>query len=752
MKSPSLTRALPLVAMMIASVAAFAPGCSSDNGNGGDAGSGPGGTGGGTGGAGGTGGSGGGPECTVNEDCEPLHECKEGACVPRPCEADPDCGPDGICVDGECRPRCKIDADCGFDNGLRCDDTEGSATFGRCIEAEKCQNDNTCGTTRGFDYCPNIGDCVCIPDESVEEPFSGVCRRRTPTCSPCQTSRECGSNSVVFDDPAECRLFNYDGEEMAVCLPVRQGSCPAGTLPANVDPEQGGNPALAGFCVPQGGDCADMNPCFTDADCADNPAAPICDRARQICIPACKYDYESKSSQGCATGLVCHATMEGLDPDLLSECSTVAFFGQGKCASPCETDAECAAYDGGTGTFICVQEQGSSEKRCRPKSAADETRPACLNDRECPEPAGGIYLGYCDMKADPTQNTCVYDVCRPGEDPRAGCGANIDYEDCAVAYKCVENPAAPGTGTCEEKNCIDSGGASRDCRIGEFCAGEPMISKLTRQEEGAPLTPPANVPIGECYAMDEAQWCDPNSIGCQQHSECVGGPTNHPDSPPKCMMDADQVARCHWGCQYDQECPGHWDCSSAGLEVWCGVGSAALQQCETDSDCGTGNRCVDPVVRGTKYSNWGAEMPSFKVCECSATDSCGGGFTCSAGVATAGHSPGEPRFEERQARYCTADVCGDNGSCEWFGDRTMIREQPPLYAPILKCAATPPNSDFPGTGTPQVVSCPATNADGEPVRAGKTLRDQFYCVTSSVCQPTLYQVGDDRVCGAEPAP
>ena len=747
MKSPSLTRALPLIAMLVASVAAFGPGCSSDDGggSGGEAGNGPGGTGG-TGGTGGAGGSGGdGPECVTAEDCgNPLQWlCTDGACAPKPCSEHSDCGEDGLCLEGECRPKCMVDADCGFDNGLRCDDSQDSETFGQCIPGEKCKLANNCGSTAGIgDYCKELGACVCTPDESVGEPYTGVCRRRTPTCSPCQTSTECGNNPVVhMEDPAECRLFNYDGEQTAVCLPKRMGTCPAGTLPANIDPEQGGDPALAGYCVPQGGDCADMNPCFTDADCADNPAAPICDRARQICIAACKFDYESKTSQGCANGEVCHATLEGLDPDLLAECSTVGFFGQGKCDDPCETDAECAAYDGGNGSFFC----DPGEQRCRPRSAADETKAACLNDRECPEPAGAMYLGFCDMKADPTQNTCVYDTCRPGEDPRAGCGAHIDYQDCSTAFKCVEAAGTPGYGTCEEKNCIDSGGAALDCRIGEFCAGEPMISLLTLQEEGTPLTPPANVPIGECYAMDESDWCDPQSTGCASDADCTGGPTNYPDSPGKCMMNQDQVQRCNWGCQYDAECPGHWTCSSGGLELWCGVGSEGLQQCETDNDCGSGNRCVDPVVRGSRYTNWNAEMPAFKVCECSATDACGGGFTCSAGVATAGHAPGEPRFEERQARYCTADACGNNGSCEWFGDLALVSEEPRIVVPHLKCAATPTNTNF-----PEAVACPAADAEGVPVRAGKTRRDQFHCVYSSICQPRMYGPTDAPVCGAEP--
>ncbi|WP_373045982.1 hypothetical protein [Vulgatibacter sp.] len=715
-------------------MAAFAPGCGSDDpgtvpGTGGTGGSGA------TGGSGGTGGTGGTQTgCEEDADCDNGQRCnlETNLCENRPCEIDSECNEDEICIEGACRPMCKIDSDCGFNNGTRCDDDAESETYGRCIPGEPCQGDVTCGTTAGYEYCDNIGVCVCVPDDSVGEFMTGVCRRRTPFCSPCNSSADCGPDRVIFNQPAECKTYTYDDGDANVCLPKKgTGACPAGMVPAN----QETHPHLAGYCVPQTQDCSDMSPCVTNEDCAGNPEAPICDRTRQICIPGCKYDFDIKRSQGCAPNEVCHATPGNLDPELLADCSTVGLFGQGQCGSQCETDQDCLAYDE-SGGFVCKQEAGSPEKRCRPAG--------CLDDKECPE--GGVFLGYCDIKADYTQNSCVTDTCRPGIDPRAGCGADEPYEDCNADYKCVAG-GGTGRGECVEKNCIDHGGAANGCRLGEFCAGEPLLNMMTGEEEGTPVTPPENVPPGECYALTPLdRWC---GTGCGSNDDCVDGPYSYTDTPGICMVHPDNQPRCNWGCEYSAECPGRWTCSSAGLELGCD----GLKICEADADCGTGNRCVEPQVGGRRFTNWGDAAP-FKVCECSDTGACGAGFSCNAGIATAATDPGTPdSFEKRTARYCAAnDGCGTNGSCEWFGNLVAPGPGAPPE-PVYRCGATPEGSSFPGAGTPVQVECPSSDAQGNFVRQGKTMRDQYMCVYSSVCQPRYYldTATDELVCGAQPA-
>ena len=102
-----------------------------------------------------------------------------------------------------------------------------------------------------------------------------------------------------------------------------------------------------------------------------------------------------------------------LDPQLLLDCSSAPAFATGTCGPACEADADCAAYDGDTGRYGCV------EGTCRPRG--------CMSDAECRNEPGGALLGYCELHDDFTQNTCVYESCRTGVDPRTGCGSSEPY-------------------------------------------------------------------------------------------------------------------------------------------------------------------------------------------------------------------------------------------------------------------------------------------------------------------------------------
>lgn len=714
-------RSLPAMALAIVCTVAVA-GCSDSGGGGGDGGStNPGGTGGGTGGSGGSGGDAGsggtgGSGGTVPTNCTQDSECTDGK-VCDMVEASP--------THSTCIEPCTVDTQCGFNTGTRCDDGAESATKGHCIPAEPCQGLETCGSQSATygEYCEEFGTCVCVSDTTVPENFDGICRRRTNACQPCQSDAECG-NSSLFNDPRECKRFNYGGEDIGVCLPKKgKNSCPAGMLPANLET----NPELAGYCTPQGGDCAAMNPCLSDDDCLD-PANPVCDRLRQVCIPGCKFDFITRRSVGCAPGNVCHSLPANLNPDLLDDCSTTGNFGVGKCDVPCVSNDDCSQYGD---NFICKQD--GSEKRCRPAG--------CLDDQECPETPGATYLGYCDIKADYTQNTCVTETCRTGSDPRAGCGANEPFSDCNDDYKCVNNQ---GTNICVEKNCIDRGGATQGCPMGYFCAGEPMRDPITGQDAAPPLRPPNGTATGACYAMDTSVWC---SQDCGTALETCNGPYSHPDSPSLCAPHPDRSLKCTPGCEYSAECPSRWTCSSKSLEATCG--DDGLKRCESNADCGGGS-CVDPIVRGAP-ANW-TGAARFKVCTCDDTTTCGTGYSCNAGLATATTDPSAPSFMDRQARYCAKnDACGPNGSCEWFGHLGPPPSEGAPMPPVFLCGNTPAGSPFPGTGTPVQVTCPDT-FNGMDVRPGHFLNDQYYCVMSSICQPRYGTDDQGNLVCLPPAP
>jgi len=616
----------------------------------------------------------------------------EGACTSAAqCEADQRCDEEL----GRCVPKCTADNQCPKNTGTRCDEETGV-----CVRAETCAVDASCGSSLNHEYCDGL-TCTCIPDTSVQaedSPHTGVCWRPARTCEPCESSVECGNGPRFATNSAECKVFKVGAEEAGVCLPRHGRRCPQGMLPA--DPNQ--YPDLGDVCIPQGGDCAKVGPCVENADCTD-PDLPVCDPVRQICIPGCSFDPILLQTVGCAQGRVCHATPRGSDPSLLEKCETALAYGLGSCDFPCEGNAECAAVDP---SFVCMDDGGG--KRCRPQG--------CINDLECPSKGFG-YAGYCDVPS----GECVYDVCRLGVDPRKGCGSTATYLDCSAAFKCVGDEE-DGVGGCVEMDCLDQGGAERACNRGNFCAGEPIRDLLTGVETGELVEVPSGLEPGACYPMDLDVWC---RVGCNSGADCVGkGPTSYPGSPPVCDDFELEEDICFWGCEYEQECPADWHCSSAGYEMPCsgsGLG-AGIQVCEEDADCADGSRCVEPILNGAPATHEPGR--EFKVCECTETGNCSAGFSCNAGIATAAKMPGEPRYEEVQARYCAdSSPCGSKGSCEWTGATTGSG------VPISFCLASP--LSMPGVEA----TCPALAGNGLPVRQGRMPGDQYSCVFTSICQP-----------------
>lgn len=656
------------------------------------------------------------PGCSSKDDGKPNpSEGGSGGSEvpPTPCESDGDCEPADRCdLEAQiCVPKCTADNQCPKDTGTYCDlDT------GICIPGEPCEGDFTCGNDWDFDYCKDPLDCVCSPDASVAEGGTsaiGVCWRVAKSCEPCSESFECGNSSIFGNNKADCKRFTVGSEMEGVCLPRLGGKCPAGMVP--MDDER--YPGLAEYCMPQGGDCGNMVVCREDNDCVE-PGLPICDPVRQICIPGCSFDFERGESVGCAPGRVCHATAAGTDPTLLNDCATAPSFGVGSCDAPCTDNDQCEKYGAG---YECVADGGTgSAKRCRPTG--------CLDDSECTG-GQGHFLGYCDVN----DGKCKYDSCRAGLDPRRGCGSSKLYEDCSVTHKCVEGNDVIGIGTCEEKDCIDQNGAQVGCLMGNFCAGETFLDPLTGKNLERIVEGPPGTSIGECFPMDLTQWCSTTCSLGEGGRPVLGGECNvrqaNPVAGSPALCDDKGVgATCFWGCEFQEECPSAWSCSSKNLEARC----EGYQICKSDSECGPGNRCVEPLVNGQK-AHFG-EMEPFKVCECSGTDSCGAGYSCNAGITTAERRPTEPDYLKVKERYCAKnDECGGaSGSCEWLGATAIDREAEETV-PVFMCAVTRDGM----TNGPKA-SCPS------PSRPGKTWADLYTCVYSSVCQPGYSSLGEGQ--------
>jgi len=701
MKSTRFPGMLPVLGAIAAILVAFSPGCSSDKGGKGG--------GGGSGDVGGTGGTGG-----------------TGGEAPKPCVVSDDCDADERC-DQEtkfCVPRCTADNQCPRNTGTYCD-----IPSGECIPGEPCQEDATCGSMKeDFDYCKETGSCVCAPDTSVAAPATGVCWRVASTCQPCQENFECGNSGAFKSVEADCRVFRVGDENTPVCLPREsRGRCP----PGMVAMDRTEFPEHDGWCMPQSGDCAKNKPCMSNDDCTE-ASAPVCDLVRQICVAGCSVDFVSGGATiGCPPDNVCHATTAGMKAENLDRCETAGLFGIGECGLPCVDNAECQARNPG---FVCKSD--GSMKRCRPEG--------CIDDSECEDlhDPNSMFRPWCDVST----NTCVTDKCRAGFDPRLGCGTDKTYQDCAgQMFKCSET-GTTGYGICEKKDCIDLGGKELGCAPGNFCDGEQYRSLLDGSKVDKVVSVDGATP-GECTGMDVNVWC---STSCQAHADCAGvGPVpTYKDSPSLCMDFGLGANSCFWGCEYDQECPSSWRCQSAGLELNCSPdpelrpNAHGLKTCVEDSECGPGNRCVEPIVDGQKANFQGLEP--FKVCECSDTGTCGGNYSCNAGLGAMVKLKGVPGYEEIKNRFCVdASPCGlKGGSCEWFGDVSRDQDNNPI-APILRCGATPP--DFEGSTK---ATCPAVDAvTGLPARRGKTSADRYRCVYSQICQPGYFFEEGAPVCG-----
>lgn len=692
-------RTMPMIAILVAALAASAGGGCGDDDKPDKPNQQTGGTGGGDGGSGGTGGTGGtGGEpvtlCEDDDDCQPFERCDED---------------EGICV-----PKCVRDRDCGVNKGLRCDKDQGI-----CVPGEPCDISENCGTDEDFDYCSNrLRDCYCQEDQSMQQqdpPSRGVCWRKAKVCDLCETDEECGDNGL-------CMAYNYDGETRNVCLrKATAGACPFGMILYD-----GNDADLRGMCVPQYADCGNFRPCTSDEDC--DQLNPVCDTRRGICVRGCSFDYVENKSLNCPPDRVCHMTEWGTNPQLLGDCATGHLWGYGSCGSPCQTHDDCSSYGEG---FVC--ETYGNEARCVPAPAARKLDPedpeseriGCMSDDECSlDDPNNFSRGYCDLAT----YTCVEDGCRRGLDWRKGC--NADFEDCRDTHKCDVDPETnhPEKGICVEKDCIDKGGAEAGCNLGHFCAGEPYRDMFTGElldgkegRESRYVETPAGVGHGQCYPMNENDWC----FGCNSHEECDRGVTDAA-FPSLCLDMGDAGTLCGYGCDYQQDCPANFRCESVGLRTCADNPFVGFKFCDDDADCGGLGSCVEPVVEGFKWPQDPRLENKLKVCTCdpSRENPCGApSFECNAGIATM--REGQSIVEN----YCTmAGLCGPNGSCEFFGDLAPLTPDPAgPWAPIFHCA----NDGDVISGVK--VDCPEGSLRGG--HRGHRHR----CVASQVCVPALIE-------------
>ncbi len=493
------------------------------------------------------------PTCTTQADCAtagvPDWVCDpaDSTCRPK-CTGELDCKHvvDGVCepIDGICRARCTTpekDYCVTLDAGIVCNEEKGTciakcvqdddcSALGkpgrRCLEStgkcstsgvHGCNFDSDCNSWTDFDdYCFNGGiQCRCVV-ESNDAGATGVCHRRNRPCTECTSAAQCG-NVPQFDPMGDCREVPGDMSGKKYCLFRHNGPCACGYF------DNG-----SGYCAPAQGRTCDNPGCADDKDC---PGGSVCNKQRCACEPRCKWDFQKKevAAPGCPPGQTCWVDNENLDPDSI-------YYGAGRCRPPCTNDTDCA-FDQTTNPhggmkLKCAGEKlqggGTSDKRCRANGD-------CMDNLECPEqPNDQPYLGYCDRGT----FLCHDMDCRPGNDPITGKA----YADCRSPYGCkTEN----GMNKCVLKTCLEQGGASRACSIGEYCCGEDK----NFNDAGDPCPPVNERNAVGCYRAPSPPFCKPcrifcDMMGCVVQERCDTGLPGYLTSEPDHCTNGSQSPSC----------------------------------------------------------------------------------------------------------------------------------------------------------------------------------------------------------------
>lgn len=485
------------------------------------------------------------------------------------CKSDPEKPPlDGGSVDGT-----DDGADDGGDDGEEDDGLCRShdkcaaneyceLSTGLCLPAKACASNQHCAWQDGHDdYCA-FGACFCDLERN-----GGTCLPRFRLCSSCERDVQCGDDWSVHEDyQAKCATF----EGTKVCLPLKGSGCPPGYVPT-----------ADATCVPGGGACDGSGACSSDDDCDPSGEKPVCDTTRGICIPACRFDYSSGKSD-CPPEQVCHVDPRLLNPGNLN-------FGYGRCGATCQDGGyECAPGlscepDGDPHTADTLP------NRCRPEP------PSCVRDADCPASLVSNSRGYCDRQT-----------------LECGTGCRID-DNCSEGYRCV-------AGSCEQKTCIERGGANLACDLDQFCCGEP----------GSVTPCPTGVSVGQCYDAPDPPWCGEGCSSAQtpgggrpQPSQCIQVKGHKEKGDVKIQAHACDPAN------KGADCPRSWGCKPF------------IQFCETNADCGAGGECGE--VNAGDYGK-------FKGCLCSGGKSCPSTSTCA-------------KDDDGNDTYCEANWCEVLSTC-----------------------------------------------------------------------------------------
>ncbi len=297
---------------------------------------------------------------------------------------------------------------------------------------------------------------------------------------------------------------------------------------------------------------------------------------------------------------------------------------------------------------------------------------ACESQSDCSE-AGSLCLGLnSGGEGGPTETVCGQPCggdqdCPSGFDCLEVSGESEESDQCVPAV----SDGARTCGGSSDLECISAG----DCAVGESC-----VDNVCMPPSGAECTADGDCDSGErCHVFE----CVDDADG----AECVGGPDCATD---EVCVDGDCVAEAQ-GCVFNADCSDEERC----------VDGECVNTCESDSDCGTNQRCRQGICEYVECYQSG-DCPSGHICvEASCQKSCGvdgdcpDGYLCSA----LGYCSADPDVECRSSAECASDqVCGEEGECvtpcdcnqqcdagDVCGDSSGLCEEPDSGADEVQC-------------------------------------------------------------------
>jgi Cys-rich repeat protein len=393
-----------------------------------------------------------------------------------------------------------------------------------------------------------------------------------------------------------------------------------------------GQDCIDGVCVDRPGEGGSgggggTGGCRSAADCAFDPAGPLCDPGRGACV-------ECLEDANCPEGETCR---------------------NGTCAGGCTGDAECPAETPWCrlATGVCVEclgpEHCDAGEDCRANACVPQTI-ACASDGDC--------------AVDPTRPRCrltgetgVCVECLDGAD----CGeAQACIADACVSVSCTADAdcaAVPGLPRCdlEASRCVACLGDG-DCAEGERCV------------ERACTVVPGCAVDADCREPTRPI-CDPASGACRACAgdvECTAPETGRCAPTGACL-----------GCLGDDDCGGAAPrCSPAG----------ACVGCLSSGDCGAGETCTDGTCIRPVACTGDAGCAGGFVCDRGACVACRTDAECPRGTCVAGacvdrapcvSDAGCARglcvggacvacagdLDCRQGLWCEAGACVERGAC-----------------------------------------------------------------------------------------